>query len=210
MSFYITCVNDDGCLSASFFPQLNLTAKYEMALVEVIFPTGLKFDKGFIRLFNSETKSIVARINLNNFSSVDGLLKYVKTLSISAESNQSQVVLKAGEKHIFKVSAEAQKVIGRNGEYTTTLTIDEAVFTKSQMAHLCCKLISEQIFGQKKRAILRTIKFPIQHQIFTHPHYVDVNSTSISNINICVRDENFNEIQVSGNPILKLHLRIKK
>ena len=88
MSYCITFVKDDRCISASFYPQLNLTTKYELAIVEVFIPATPKFDKGIIRIYNTATKSVVALLNLNNITSMDGLMKYAKSLSISAEFKQ--------------------------------------------------------------------------------------------------------------------------
>ena len=210
MSYYITCVKEGGVISASINPPIALASKYEVALVEAFFPSGLKFEKGLVRLYNTESKSVISILNLNNVSSIEGLIKYSQSLAVPTDLNGSHAVLKAGENQIFKLTEEAQKILNIDAEYTPKLTIEESVFTKSNAAHLYCNIISEQIYGKMRRPILRSLKFPIQHHIFSSPHYVDVNATCLTHINISVRDDRFNEIKVVGNPILKLHLRLKK
>ena len=64
--------------------------------------------------------------------------------------NSSNVVLKASEKHVFKLTDEAKRALTINAEYSSRISIDETFFVKLNAAHLYCNIISEQIVGSKK------------------------------------------------------------
>lgn len=204
MSHYVTCINANDSISARV--QFNFHNKYEAALVEFFIPEFKKIDLGKIQLYNN--KNVVFSISLSSVNSLEDLI--TKLGPIKFIYNMSNITISAKENEIFKLDAKAIKLFKLDGAYSKSLTIEKTVFQNNSLFHVCSNIVAEQIIGDERMPVLRTISATSTHQIFERPHYIDISQTNINNINICLKDEFFNEFKFSGTALFKIHLRVKK
>lgn len=207
MSFFVTCLSLDGTISA--FSQLNLVSKFEVALVEYFISDPIKIYKGIVQIFKNSNLSNT--ISISNWDTLDDFNE--SEFPIKYERKKSQLVLTAGDDHVFKIDWAAKQTLKIESNYKKSIIIREKDLFKPKQYFIFSDIIVEHSIGDMKKPILRSIVISSKHEphrIFSDPHYVEVNKTTIHHINICVKDENFNDIQIPKNSTFKLHFRLKK
>lgn len=204
MSHYVTCLKSDNSITAKV--HYSFYNKFEVALVEFKLPKQPNQELGKIQLF--QNKSVVFSVNLSLCNSIDDLVSRLGPIKFSY--NGYSVTLVAEESDIFKLDANSSKLFKTEGLYAKVLNVEKPFFEKNEYLHVCSDIVAEQVIGEEKHQVLRTINSSTSHQIFSQPHYLDVEQTSLNRINITIKDESFNDFEIKGNCYFKLHLRVKK
>ena len=204
MNYYVTCLKTADAITAKV--QFNFYNKFEIALVEFNMPKILMQELGTIQLFSN--KNLVFSVNLSLCSSIEDLVSRLGPIKF--KYNGFSVTLLAEEKDIFKLDNNTSKLFKTDGLYVKVLNVEKSFFEKYDYLHVCCDIISEQVIGEEKHQVLRTINASASHQIFAQPHYLDIEQTSLNRINITLKDESFNTLEIKGNSFFKLHLKVKK
>ena len=212
--FLICEAKAKGVYQAKIEPAFRTGNKFEVGLAE-LFIESWQPDQAFIQLYENKKLIVSQRLSSNNIEK--SLLEFASKITaenVSVSVQFGVVDFAAQDSFTFKVNESAQKILDINNGYFKTLkkTIPSQPPYFSQL-HLASDIVGDQIIGDRKRSLLRTLflaRTSSIHINFSNLHYVDISKSLLNQVTVWFEDSEFNPIVIPGKVFVKLHIRTKK
>jgi hypothetical protein len=247
MSFYLTLPSNS---SMQYFPNnalsnystklsntVELNGKYEVALVELMYPINWKICHSGNILIKNDKKDFVKSysITINAMDNINDILNNInvefKNDNVFVKFEYDNITKKVGiELHPgfdleflnglhnefgFRAEKFQSPPIEHGPHFYHSYESISNKLNSIKALYLYCDIVEHQYVGDSKNALLRTVVVENEHKygdyinnIFTTPHYVPIKRISFETIELQITDDTGSKVHFSsGKIIAKLHFR---
>lgn len=224
MSFYVTCKStNDGSINAYVESFLNPKIKYEVGLVEFIYNNSWPAHFGKFNIYHN--KRLIEEIEFEDYDNIS-IETFIFLIEQRFKSFELDVPLPfisySYTKRMLSIFSRDKSIefesnmFGDMEKFSQLSILNHApLFRKTNFLNIFTDIISEQINGESKAHLLRTVgvegyAFEWKIKDFDSIHYCDVQRTNFDFVYVNILNERNEKVLFSKPVSVKLHFRPKR